>query len=147
MSHRSRIHSCITGAAVLALSAIAFAALSQNPQGQYHFLYPPLTQSDALSKGRLATYSPIKSIDGKTIQLRGDDGAAYIFTLTADTIYCLGETKVSDWSYLKSVPKKASVTVLSKDAADRTAIVIWDKAPTISTENGQIDLALPPMCK
>lgn len=95
----------------------------------------------------MATYAPIKSIDSKTIQLHSDDGIMYIFTLTANTIYCKGGTKVSDWTYLKSVPKKASVTVLTPDAVNPTALVIWDKEPTISTTNGQIDFSLPPMCK
>lgn len=134
-------------AVVLAMSAIAFAAATQSLQGQYLFIYPPLTQSDALSRGLLATYSPIKAIDGKTIQLRGDDGTVYIFTLTADTIFCQGETKVSDWSYLKSVPKKASVTVLTKDASDRMAIVVWDKEPSLTREDGHTEFSLPPMCK
>jgi hypothetical protein len=147
MNNRPGILFGFMGAAVLALSAITFAAAPKNPQGQYHFLYPPFTQSNALSKGSLATYSPIKSIDGKTIQLRGEDGVVYIFTLTADTIYCQGGNRVSDWSFLKSVPKRASVTVLTSDAVDRAAIVIWDQAPTISTDNGEFDLALPPICK
>jgi hypothetical protein len=147
MSNQYGIQFCVAGAAILALSAIAFAAAQQNPQGQYHLSYSPLGLSSSPSAGSLATYSPIKSVDGKTIQLRGEDGIVYILTLTQDTIYCQGGTKASNWTYLKSVPKKASVTVLTTDTVNQTAQVIWDKEPTISTVNGQIDFALPPMCK
>jgi hypothetical protein len=147
MNNRSGIQSCITGAVVLALSALAFAAARQNPQGQFRLSYMPVAQSGKQPTRSLATYSPIKSIDGKTIQLRGDDGVVYIFTLTADTIYCRGGAKVSDWTYLKSVPKKNTVTVLTTDEVNLTALVIWDKEPTISTANGKFDFSLPPMCK
>jgi hypothetical protein len=147
MTNRSSIHFRIAGVAVLALSAIVFAKAPQYPQGQYHFQYPPLANSGVLSAGNLATYSPIKSIDGNTIQLRGDDGVVYLISLTAETIYCQGGTKVSDWIYLTSVPKKASVTVLSKDAENMTALVIWDTGPTLTTDNGKISVILPPLCK
>lgn len=132
---------------VLALSAIAFAAVQQNPQGQYHLSYSPVTHAGSPSTGSLATYSPIRSIDGRTIELRGEDGVAYLFALTAETIYCQGDVKVSDWKYLRSVPKKTSVTVLTTDEVNLKAIVIWDQAPSITTQNGQIDFALPPMCR
>jgi hypothetical protein len=147
MNNRSGIQFCIAGAAVLALSAIAFAAAQQNPQGQYHLSYFPLAQSGASSTGSLATYDPIKSIDGRTIQLRGEDGVTFTFTLSAETIFCQGDTRVSDWTYLKSVSKKSSVTVLTADAVNLTALVIWDKAPTINTDSGRIDFTLPPMCR
>jgi hypothetical protein len=91
----------------LALSAIAFAAAQQNPQGQYRLsLFAVGATGGSSSAGSLATYSPIKSIDSRTIQLRGEDGVVYIFALTAQTIYCQGDAKVADWTYLKSVPKK-----------------------------------------
>jgi len=147
MNKRSGIQSCITGAAVLALSVLAFAAAQQNPQGQYRLSYTPVALNGAQSTKSLATYSPIKSIDGKTIQLRGDDGVVYVFALTADTIYCQGGTKVSDWSYLKSVPKKTTVTVLTTDEANLKAVIVWDNGPAITTLNGKMDFALPPMCK
>jgi hypothetical protein len=147
MNNRIGIQLCIAGAAILALSAIAFAAAQQNPQGQYHLSYMPLALPGSSATGSLATYSPIKSIDGKTIQLRGEDGVTYTFTLSAETIFCQGDARVSDWTYLKSVSKKSSVTVLTADAVNLTAIIIWDKGPTISTENGQIDFTLPPMCR
>ena len=147
MNNRYGIQFCIVGAAVLVLSAIAFAAAQQNPQGQYQLPYSPLPQTGTESKGSLATYSPIKSIDGRTIQLRGDDGIVYVFALTADTIYCQGGTRVYDWNYLKNVPKKASVTVLTVDEVNMKAMIVWNKEPSISTEKGQIVFALPPMCK
>ena len=133
--------------AALALSVLAVSAAQQRPQGQYHLHYSPVAQNDGASSGSLATYSPIKSVDGRTLQLRGDDGIVYTFALTADTIYCMGETKVADWTYLKSVPKKASVTVLTSDDASTKAVVVWDKEPAISIQNGHIDFTLPPMCQ
>jgi len=147
MSYRFGIRFCTAGAAILALSAIVFAASQHNSQGQYHLSYSPLALDSTQATESLATYAPIKSIDGKTIQLRSDDGITYIFTLTADTIYCKGGTKASNWTYLKSLPKKATITVLSPDVLNSTALVIWDKEPTISTADGKIDFALPPLCK
>lgn len=146
MNHHS-IQYCIAGAAVLALSAFALGAVQQNPQGQYQLSYSPLDPDSTASSESMATYAPIKSIDGKSIQLRGDDGITYIFTLTADTIYCEGDSKVSDWTYLKKVPKKSSVTVLTPGMLNATALVIWDKAPTIANTGGQIEFTLPPLCK
>jgi hypothetical protein len=147
MKNRFALEYCSAGVALVALSALAFGAVLQNPQGQYHLPYSPLTPLNTSSSESLATYAPLKLIDGKTIQLRSEDGITYIFTLTADTVFCNGETKVTDWSYLKRVPKKATITVLSPDVLNPTALVIWDKEPSISTENGQIDFTLPPMCK
>jgi hypothetical protein len=147
MNNRIGIQFCIAGAAILALSAIAFAAAQQNPQGQYHLSYMPLALNGSSTAGSLVTYSPIKSVDSRAIQLRGDDGVTYAFTLSPDTIFCQGDVKVADWSYLKSVPKKTSVTVLTADAVNLTALVIWDKAPTIDTDSGRIDFTLPPMCR
>ncbi|MFZ1085350.1 MAG: hypothetical protein WAN35_10325 [Terracidiphilus sp.] len=147
MHNRPGIHFCIASAAILALGAIAFAAVLENPQGQYHLAYSPLGQFGTTSTGSLATYSPIKSVDGRTIQLRGDDGVTYAFTLTADTVYCQGGLRVSDWTYLKTVPRKHSVTVLTVDDVNLKAIVIWDKAPSIDTSGGRLNFTLPPMCK
>jgi hypothetical protein len=147
MNIRSGILFCIAGAFTLALSVFAFASAQEDPQGQYRLSYSPVALSDASSAKTLATYSPIKSVDGKTIQLRGEDGVVYVFALTLDTLYCHGGTKVSDWTYLKNVSKKASVTVLTEDGTNMTALVVWDKAPMISIDNGQIDFTLPPMCK
>ncbi|MGA9072363.1 MAG: hypothetical protein WB424_19035 [Terracidiphilus sp.] len=147
MNNRSGILFCITGAFALALSVFAFAAAQEDPQGQYSLSYSPVTLSSADSTRTVATYSPIKSINGRTIQLRGEDGVVYTFTLTTDTIYCQDTTKVSDWSYLKNVPKKSSVTVLTEEGTNPAALVVWDKAPTISIKNGQIDFSLPPLCR
>ena len=147
MNNRSCIQLCIAGAAVLALSAIAFAAAQQNPQGQYHLSYSPVAKGGVVSTGSLATYSPIKSVNREEIQLRGDDGVVYTFLLNADTIFCQGSTRVSDWTYLKAVPKKTSITILTTDIVNLRAMIVWDKQPAISVENGQIAFALPPMCK
>jgi len=99
------------------------------------------------SQSGLATYSPIKTVSGETIQLKDDDGNVFTFTLTADTVFCQGATRVSDWTYLKKVLKKASVTVLTNDFADKKALVIWDQAPKISKVDREIVFDLPPMCK
>jgi hypothetical protein len=147
MNNRSGIQLCIAGAAILALSAIAFAAAIKNPQGQYQLSYSPVAISGAPATGSLATYSPIKSVDRDEIQLRGDDGVVYTFLLSADTIYCQSNTRAADWTYLKSVPKKTSVTVLTVDSVNLKAIVIWDQPPTITDDKGQFDFTLPPMCK
>ena len=147
MNSLSAFHFCIAGAAVMTLSTIAFAAAQQNPQGQFHLSYSPVPSSVPASHGSMVTYSPIKYADGKTIQLRGEDGVVYVFSLSPDTIFCHGETKVNDWTYLKSVPKKSSITVLTMDEANIKASVVWDKEPTITTEKGQIVFALPPMCR
>jgi hypothetical protein len=146
MNNRSSIHFCIAASAFLALNALAFAAAQQSPQGQYHLSYAPLPQN-APSTGSLATYSPIKFVDGKTIQLRGDDGVPYIFMLTPETVYCQGSNKVSDWTFLKNVPKKVSITVVTTDETNLKAVVIWDQPPSITTTDGQLSFSLPPMCK
>jgi hypothetical protein len=99
------------------------------------------------SMGGLATYSPIKAVNGQTIQLRGDDGQVFSFTLDAETVYCQGSFKVSDWSYLRSVGRKSTVTVMTNDYTDKKALVVWDQAPSLSTSGGEVVFALPPMCK
>jgi len=116
-------------------------------QGQYKLSALPFTLDGVTSSGGLATYSPIKMVNGETIQLKDDDGNAFTFTLSADTIFCQGETKVSDWTYLKKVLKKASVTILTVDFADKRALVIWDQAPKISKVDKEVVFDLPPMCK
>ena len=130
---------------LLALSAVLPARAQQ--QGQYHVTNMPSTFRGGTSEGGIATYSPIKTIEDSTIQLRGDDGVTYTFTLDAETVYCQGDTKVTDWSYLKSKVKKGTVTVLTKDDAHKNALVIWDREPKISMSNGLLVFALPPMCK
>jgi hypothetical protein len=133
--------------AFLALIVIAIASAQQNPQGQYRLSRLQLAQSGLPTTESLATYSPIKFIDGKTIQLRGSDGVVYLFALSESTVYCRGGNKVSDWTYLKSVPKKASITVLTTDEVNLKAVIVWDHEPTISMVDGHIVFALPPMCK
>jgi len=137
----------ISSLAILALIVISVAAAQQHPQGQYRLTRSQLAQSGILFTGSLATYSPIKLIDGKTIQLHSDDGSVYLFALTENTVYCQGGDKVTDWTYLKKVPKKVSVTVLTTDEVNLKAVIIWDHEPTISTEGGRAVFSLPPMCK
>jgi hypothetical protein len=129
---------------LLALGAVS-PALAQ--QGQYKVTNLPFTVAGMTSQSVLATYSPIKTVNGETILLKDDDGNVFTFTLNADTVFCQGETKVSDWTYLKKVLKKASVTVLTNDFADKKALVVWDQAPKISKVDKEIVFDLPPMCK
>jgi hypothetical protein len=81
------------------------------------------------------------------IQLRGDDGQVYSFNLDAATVYCQGDKKVSDWTYLKKIGKKTTVTVLTNDDAKFKALVVWDQAPVMSDSSGSLIFTLPPMCK
>jgi hypothetical protein len=129
---------------LLVLSALS-PAMAQ--QGQYHVTDAPSALPGLTSRSGIATYSPIKTIDGFTIQLRGEDGVTFTFTLDAGTVYCQGDTKVSDWTYLKAKVKKNSITVLTADDAHKNALVIWDRGPSISTPNGSFVFALPPICK
>jgi hypothetical protein len=98
-------------------------------------------------QGGLATYSPIKSIDGETLQLRSSDGEMFTFMLNAQTVYCQGDQKVFDWTYLKKIGKKISITVLTNNDSDMRALVVWDRGPSITMPHGSIVFALPPMCK
>jgi hypothetical protein len=100
-----------------------------------------------ISQGGLATYSPIKAIDGEMIQLRSDDGILYTFTLGAETVYCQGNKRVSDWTYLKRAGKKHSITVITNSDADTKALVVWDRGPSISSPKGMLVFDLPPMCQ
>lgn len=129
--------------ALLALGAV-LPLLAQ--QGQYHMNNSPLSTPDK-PMGATATYAPIKQVDGETLRLRDNDGNVYTFTLAADTIYCQGGIKVSDWSYLKAIGKKSIVTVLANDDSDKKAVVIWDQAPAVSVVDHAIVFDLPPMCK
>ncbi|MGP8224994.1 MAG: hypothetical protein ACLQGT_02440, partial [Terracidiphilus sp.] len=54
-------------------------------QGQYHLDYLPFSLATLKTGGALATYSPVSSVDGMTLQLRDDDGVVYTFTLDSDT--------------------------------------------------------------
>ncbi|MGP8225720.1 MAG: hypothetical protein ACLQGT_06150, partial [Terracidiphilus sp.] len=97
--------------------------------------------------GALATYSPVSSVDGMTLQLRDDDGVVYTFTLDSDTVFCQGDNRAANWTYLRKRKKKTTVTVLTKDDTNMKALVVWDKPPRISTSSGPLVFTLPPMCK
>ncbi len=138
-------HLCHILFPVLLLCQASVPAIAQ--QGQYHLPYSPFVLQDSKPIGGLATYYPIKSIDGETIRLRGDDGTIYTFKLDAGTIYCQGDQKVADWTFLKSIGKKQTVTVMTNDDDSQKALVIWDRPPSVSNTNGGFKFALPPMCK
>jgi hypothetical protein len=129
---------------LLALSASSPATAQQ---GQYSFDYAPFKLPGMSSLGGFATYAPIKSIDAQKIQLRSDDGKLFTFTLGAGTVYCRGNRKVSDWTYLRKAGKKTTITVMTNSDADAAALVIWDQGPSISAAHGQIEFSLPPMCQ
>ena len=129
---------------LLALSAVS-PAMAQ--QGQYHLNYVPFSLATLKTGGGLATYSPINSVDGQTLLLRDDDGVVYTFTLDSETVYCQGDKRAANWVYLRTLKKKTTVTVLTKDNVSMKALVVWDKAPSISMSSGPIVFTLPPMCK
>jgi hypothetical protein len=129
---------------LLVLSA-SLPAIGQ--QGQYAFDYAPFKLPGMTSSGGFATYAPIKLIDSQKIELRSDDGKLFTFTLSAGTVFCRGGRKVSDWTYLRKVGRKTSVTVMTNSDADTEALVIWDQGPSISASSGPIEFSLPPMCK
>lgn len=143
MSRFSGMHRLIL-TALLVLSAILPARAQQ---GQYHLSNIPFTRAGNGSPSGLATYSPILAVYGSLIQLHSDDGQIFSFNLSSDTIFCEGSVRVQDWSYLKSVKKKNSVTILAFDDDSKKAAVIWDHAPSISISSGQVVFSLPPMCK
>lgn len=136
----------LTNFIVAALLALGAALPLVAQQGQYHMNNSPFSTPDK-PFGATATYSPIKKVDSETLCLRDNDGNMYTFTLAPDTVFCQGGVKVSDWTYLKAIGKKTSVTVLTNDGADKNVVVIWDKPPSITAVNGTIVFALPPMCK
>jgi hypothetical protein len=138
---------CICRACLLFLLALIAVSPTIAQQGQYKLNNLPFSLSGMTSQGGIATYSPIKTVTGESILLKDDDGNVFTFTLDANTVFCQGDTKVSDWSYLKKVLKKASVTVLTNDFTDKKALVIWDRAPKISKVDKEIVFDLPPMCK
>ena len=129
---------------LLALSAVS-PAMAQ--QGQYHLNYVPFSLATLKAGGGLATYSPISLVDGQTLLLREDDGIVFTFTLDSETIYCQGDKRVENWVYLRTLKKKTTVTVLTKDNEDTKALVVWDRAPSISMSSGPLVFTLPPMCK
>jgi hypothetical protein len=116
-------------------------------QGQYHLKYLPFSLATLKNGDALATYSPVSSVDGLTLQLRDDDGVVYTFTLDSETVYCQGDNRVANWTYLRTLKKKNTVTVLTKGYEDTKALVVWDKPPSITTTSGPLVFTLPPMCK
>jgi hypothetical protein len=135
---------CLIVALLLTLGA---ATPVSAQQGQYHLNSLPFPLATLDTPGALATYDPIREIDGDTISLRGEDDVTYIFMLTPDTIYCQGTLRVSSWTYLRSVRKKISITVLTKNDTDMKALVVWDQPPTIVTGKGPLVFTLPPICR
>jgi|GEM_PF-6165292 hypothetical protein len=131
----------------LLLLAASVTSPAKAQQGQYSLSYAPFKFPGMSSQGGLVTYGPVKLVDGESLQLRGDDGHVFTFTLGAATIYCHGDKRVPDWTYLKQLKKNISVTVMTNSDADNAARVIWDQGPTISTADGQFDFSLPPLCK
>jgi predicted lipoprotein with Yx(FWY)xxD motif len=129
---------------ILALSAVS-QAMAQ--QGQYHLNYVPFSLATLKAGGGLATYSRVNAVNGQTLQLRGDDGVVYTFTLDSNTVYCQGDHRAANWVYLRTLKKKITVTVLTKDDTNTKALVVWDKPPSISTSSGPFVFTLPPMCK
>jgi hypothetical protein len=116
-------------------------------QGQFHVLYLPFHLARLKSTDGLATYAPISYIDRATIQLREDDGTRFSFTLDENTIFCQGGIRVPDWTYLKKANKKLIITVLTNDDKDSTALVVWDRGPTFSSTDGDLEFNFPPLCK
>jgi hypothetical protein len=135
---------CSAVTLILALSAVS-QAMAQ--QGQYHLKYVPFSLATLKARGGLVTYSPVNAVDGQKLQLREDDGIVYTFTLDSDTVYCQGDNRVANWVYLRTLKKKTTVTVLTKDDTNTKALVVWDKAPSISTSSGSLVFTLPPTCK
>jgi hypothetical protein len=134
---------CFIATLLLAIIAVSSVAAQQ---GQYHIKKAPSNIPGLPDRSGIATYSPLKAIDGSTIQLKEEDGIVYSFTLDAGTIFCQGETKVSDWSFLKKSGKRI-ITVLTQDEEHKNALIIWNLPPKISMVNGNIHFDLPPMCQ
>jgi hypothetical protein len=145
-AHCSNLHRLIFLLLMSVVTALPLMA-QQSQQGQYHLSYSPIVREGGSPQGGLATYSPIKAFDGARIQLRGDDGQVYTFNLTPETIFCQGDKKTADSSFLTKIGKKVSVTVLTNDDDKSTALVLWDRAPSTSISDGKFVFALPPMCK
>lgn len=143
MGHFSSLY-CLILSFVLALSVVTTAHAQQ---GQYHVNYVPFDLAGLNPQGGLATYAPIRDVDDHTITLRSDDGTTFTFTLDAKTVFCHGDTREPDWTYLKHVRKKESVTILTNDGSGQTALVVWDQPPSLSMSKGSFVFALPEMCR
>lgn len=143
MGHFSRLY-CLILSSALALSVVAPAHAQQ---GQYHVSYVPFDLAGFNPQGGIATYSPIQNVDGETLTLHSDDGTTFSFTLDARTVFCHGNTRESDWTYLKRVRRKESVTVLTNDGTGQAALVVWDRPPSLSMSKGIFVFTLPEMCR
>jgi TonB family protein len=128
----------------------AFSAVSpaMAQQGNIHITYAPFLLPNMTERGGVATFSPIDTIDGKTIQLRSDDGRTFTFELNPKTVYCQGSKEAIDWTYLKKmIGQKTSITVMTNEGVDY-ALVVWDQAPkTIKGPDVFPNFAFPAICK
>jgi TonB family protein len=117
-------------------------------QGSIYITYAPFRLPTMTDQGGLITFSPLDTIDGKTIQLRGDDGKTSAFTLNAKTIYCQGNKEAEDWTYLKNMSgRKTLITVMTNQGAN-DALVVWDQGPKrIHGSDPFANFDFPMMCK
>ncbi len=135
---------CLVLSSAMALSVVTSAGAQQ---GQYRVDYVPFDLASFNSAGGLATYAPIREVDGVSLTLRSDDGTTYTFSLDAQTVYCHGDKRESDWSFLKKLRRKKSITVLTNNGTNTTALVVWDRPPSLSMSKGAFVFTLPAMCR
>ncbi len=117
-------------------------------QGSIYLTYAPFKLPTMTDQGGLITFSPLDTIDGKTIQLRSDDGKTSAFTLNAKTIYCQGSKEAQDWTYLKNMSgHKTLITVMTNEGAN-DALVVWDQGPKLIHGSDPFsNFDFPVMCK
>jgi hypothetical protein len=90
---------------------------------------------------------PIKTVDGKTIQLVSKEGKLYSFPFDSHTTFCKGTTKVWDSTYLRTLAKDKDKKVTLKLSEDfKHILVIWNEPPSTPAD-GNAALDFPPMCK
>jgi hypothetical protein len=130
------------------LTAVSAVSPAMAQQGSMHITYAPFDLPSMTERGGVATFSPIDTIDGKTIQLRSDDGKTFTFALNAKTVYCQGNKKAMNWTYLKKmIGQKTSITVMTNQGVDY-ALVVWDQGPKTTKGSGVFpNLDFPAMCK
>jgi len=133
---------------IFTLTALSAVSPAMAQQGSMHITYAPFDLPNMTERGGVATFSPIDTIDGKTIQLRSDDGKTFTFTLNAKTVYCQGNKKALNWTYLKKmIGQKTSITVMTNDGVDY-ALVVWDQGPKTTKGSGVFpNLEFLAMCK
>ena len=94
---------------------------------------------------------PLYDVEAKLIRLQSKEGKLYPFVLNSRTVFCKGEHKVWDWSYLSHEGKGAMVSLkLSPDS--KNALVVWNQAPVAVPSTGASTpdspaFDFPPMCK